>query len=398
MSNISRVVLQSDWPQGQSVDFPYPDRTTGSDFNASGHTAVVDSLGYSITAIAVSFGASSISVTNNSTRKVPRGEEILLSLAEKDESATSGAGAGLSDQQVAAGASAVVGTDEFNNLYNKTGGAAFNATFIPRSMPLESLLQLVNGGGEIAVSSDSPHMVKLNVNPVFGEANVFYAMTAHCYDYDAHAFHELGNKTLPKLVSIPSEFNVDGVPSNLGLISQEIKDQIVLQTAPSGGKGLGQAMASGVYSNSAHGYIFMMKTFITDYSTSGNTLETGTEYIGTGASLMISNEDFTYIPLSINLDHVGGNSNMMIASGSGNGVPIKLAVCDPTGSLTFFNADPSTAVTKRDPANLGSGGSRVGTTGNAVTDAATFTGGIGTSAYTIGQVVKALKQYGLLAE
>jgi hypothetical protein len=78
-----------------------------------------------------------------------------------------------------------------------------------------------------------------------------------------------------------------------------------------------------------------------------------------------------------------------IVFGTTNGTKIGLAT---TQKLAFFNATPITQ-----PSTTGTTNGFVANTGSTVTNASTFTGNVGTSTYTIGDVVYALKQLGLLA-
>ena len=94
-------------------------------------------------------------------------------------------------------------------------------------------------------------------------------------------------------------------------------------------------------------------------------------------------------PPRIALSGAGAPRDLHIRAESTGGVQIAGA----SQGLGFFNTAP---VTQRGGTGETSGFIMVA--GNDVTDSSTFTGAIGTKAYTISDLVKHLKQYGLLAE
>lgn len=98
----------------------------------------------------------------------------------------------------------------------------------------------------------------------------------------------------------------------------------------------------------------------------------------------------SYLPLS------GGTlsgaltlSNINIILGSGAGTKIGTAT---TQKLAFFNSSPAAQ-----PSSTGQTAGFTAGAGSAAKDDSTFTGGSGTKAYTIGDIVKHLKALGLLA-
>lgn len=406
MSNLSKTILQAEWGVGQVANFPYPDRSTSADFASSGHTVVVASMGFSLQDVNVSLGATMISVTNNSSRSVPRGEEVYLSLAEADDLPVGGQGAGLSQDQIASGADAVVGTNDQNELIGKDGGKEFKASIIPRNMTLNSLLSLVNGGGEIASSSDTRHIVKLEGEPGSGKVRVFSPDPHHLYTYQSNLFSakvvgDMGISTYGARHSFLFYENPTGIGGDAQYdwanLSAQQKDAYANDSLVSIGVSQGLVITpnTGNFFVASKGQIkFTLKTKVTEW-TGDNWANKASYDPAATAEFNISNSDgqdiFKVLAKNPNNDYenevyIGIPADSLVGIGS------------ETGKLKFFTTDYEQLVPKQSAATLTAAGSRVGTTGNAVTDQATFTGGIGTTAYTIPQIVQALKKYGLLVE
>lgn len=306
----------------------------------------------------------------------------------------------LTASQTSAGATHVIGTNADNELINKDGGKEFKATIIPRNMTLASLTSLVNGGGEIASSSDTEHLVKLHGTPGSGVAYVFHPMGVNSYDYKNNTMISGNtgggtNWTFRNAFFDASKLTNVGSVANWSDLSRAQKDAYCAPTNIQSGITYGTTSDSvGGWTASVDAATIFLKQRPANWNGTTNFVKGATPLETNTGTFQICDEAYKPVMMA-SIQEAYGVYQINIG-GAGNGHVVESAIGDSVGKLAFFNDDPSAGVVKRTPANIGTGGSRVGTTGNAVTDAATFTGGVGSTAYTIGQVVAALKQLGLL--
>jgi hypothetical protein len=115
-----------------------------------------------------------------------------------------------------------------------------------------------------------------------------------------------------------------------------------------------------------------------------SSLNSRVSHTGTGDLEILSNGDCT-VSSAVNLTLTcGGDVNLVTRNNTK-----KVNICNSTNSLSFFGL---TGIDQFNTTNKETG---LGTT--PVVLNTTFTGGVGTATYQIDDIVKALKQYGLLA-
>lgn len=295
----------------------------------------------------------------------------------------------LNAAQISAGATSTVGTNNLNELINQNGGKDFKAQIIPRNQSIATLKTLVNGGGEIASSSDTLHIAKLHGTAGSGKSYFYHPMPIN------YTYMTPENQSTFAFVA---ESNVTGEDSTSGHVFVMYD-----QRADSGGNGPASVSAlsanqkmqfqSALSNNYMHGMLITPSLFKVVHDIVQVTLKSKPLTWDGNAWTQGSPSENFWGQFAIKDDE---NNVLIDVYGENKAAGLVPELHLAKGSnfnLGFFGATP---VLKRNPTNIGTGGARVGTTGNTVTDAATFTGGEGTSAYTIGQIVRALKQYGLL--
>lgn len=306
----------------------------------------------------------------------------------------------LGSGQTAGGADALVGTNDQNELINKLGGKDFKAQIIPRNMTLASLTSLVNGGGEVASSSDTEHIVKLHGTPGAGVTYVFHPMGIYSYDYKNNAMVSgnvgagVSNQPFRNTIFDPTKITNIGAITTWGELSRAQKDAYASYVNIEDGITYGISAGISGLTASVDAATIFLKQRPANWNGTTNFVKGATPLDSNTGTFQICDEAYKPVMMAAIQESYG--VYQINIGGAGNGHVVEATIGDSVGKVAFFNDDPTAGVTKRTPANIGSGGSRVGTTGNAVTDAATFTGDVGTTAYTIGQVVAALKQLGLL--
>ena len=312
-----------------------------------------------------------------------------------------GGGTGLTPAQEAAGADSVVGTNSANELINKTGGKDFVANIIPRLQTETTIASLVNGGGEIASTSDTGKLALLYGTPGSGTVQWFHADDRYSrFFVSGYGYTDFvgdldlvtpGRRSWTITMAPTSAFFTDGTTWNALTNTQRIDYVSGVNNGTQPGftvDGLSGNVNATVY---AEYQITLLNKF---YSRIGGVITPGADNDNTIPAFKVVDSSINvFISAQGGVPDQNINGTLDLGTGTGGGkMDVKIVASD--GNLGFYGTTP---IPRRTAANVGAGGSRVGTTGNTVTDAATFDGGLGGNAYTIGQIVRALKQYGLLA-
>lgn len=129
-------------------------------------------------------------------------------------------------------------------------------------------------------------------------------------------------------------------------------------------------------------------------------IEAGNSTNGQGGDITIESGNgddggnlYLYAGTSTGTGNDGGDITIYGGSGNGAGIDGRIIITRPSGQVGFFTIGANNAVSQQ-TATGASGYASVG--GSAVSSDDTFTGGSGATAYTIGDIVLALKNYGLL--
>lgn len=311
-------------------------------------------------------------------------------------SAGGSSGTGLTAEQVSAGADAVVGTNNGNELINKFGNREFVANIIPRLQTEATISTLVNGGGEIASTSDSHKIAKLYGTPGSGTVQWFHArgqndsveINGQYADF-AGAFGGGFPNVSHQTVNIISDSILSGTYDTWTELTTSQKNDYVVKA---GSATFGQRFSAigEFYLNTSGPISYTLARKLLEWDAVNGWQPSSTYSVSALPSFSVIDEDFNvYFAAYTNTPGQGRASVIF-----GQVAEADLTIGAADSALGLFGATP---IVRRTAANVGAGGSRVGTTGNTVTDGATFDGGLGGNAYTIGQIVRALKQYGLLA-
>jgi len=221
------------------------------------------------------------------------------------------------------------------------------ANIIPRTGTLAGLKALaVSGQGELSSATDVSAIVQFNGTSGAGTAKVYSPMAPGVWTDSTNTLTTVNTSALTIQAKAQS-----GTANGAGV-------NVIGGNAINGNGG--QIQLSGGSSSQSDGGGFLMQA-------------------GTGVT-----QDRDGL-----IEIVAGNGMSIFFAGSG----AALGGAENTVCAGFFGASPAPQQT---PA-LAIGSSRVAVAGgNAVDDNDTFTGGVGTTGYTIGQVVGALKNFGFL--
>ena len=268
-------------------------------------------------------------------------------------------------------------------------------------LPEATIATSVAGGNDVISATDSHKIAKLYGTPGSGTVQWFHADAQHSKYYDPvfgnyYDFVGVENSTQqnrqnyalvvqPQLDTYPIEWEAMSASQKSQYAYNLVNFSFLTNGISANGAG-GITMAT-----SASMYFTMINKKITWDGTSWNA---GIDNADVIPSYNVVDSSFnTFIAASAGVPDQGINGILNLGIGTGTGkMDVQIVASD--GNLGFYGTTP---IPRRTAANVGAGGSRVGTTGNAVTDGSTFDGGIAGQNYTIGQIVRALKQLGLLS-